>query len=345
MAKSPAPTATVMASSAMQVTSVRDAPFNAKGDGDADDTDAVQRAVDWTQDRARGHIHFPIGRYKLTRPVTWERPECDIGFLGEPGAEIFGDFPDWLLLRSMKSPIGGVHTIEKLRFQNHHPKGKGVAFHSCVGASIENCYISCNRPLETYNSQSIKVDTCSIICPGQSSADSVGIMAGNSTYVYNTDVTGFTHGIRHQNLGLVVYGGRMEVNDHAIYIGMNQNGEVWQSNGFDIAGVSMESNNVGVFVHAGAAGAIRGMAISCNVEGKKAGVYVHDGEQIAIQAVSVSNGFAFSDAGIFLNNPKRSTFSALRINVKSGKAWHTPPKSEWAERQLEFSPSCTPEPG
>ena len=125
--------------SAMQVTSVKDAPFNAKGDGSADDFAAIQKAVDWTQDRARGHIHFPIGKYRLTRPVTWERPECDIGFLGEPGAEIFGDYPDWLLQRSMKSPIGGVHTIEKLRFVNHHPKGKGVAFHSCVGASLLPC--------------------------------------------------------------------------------------------------------------------------------------------------------------------------------------------------------------
>jgi len=243
----------------------------------------------------------------------------------------------------MKSPIGGVHTIEKLRFVNHHPKGKGVAFHSCVGASIANCYLNCNRPLETFNSQSIKVDTCSIICPGQSSADSIGIMAGNATYVYNTDVTGYMHGIRAQNLGMVIYGGRMEVNDHAIYLGMNEKGEVLQTSGFDIAGVSMESNNVGVFVHAGAAGSIRGMAISCNVPGKKAGLWMHDAEEVAVMGVSVSNAQSFTEAAIYLNNPKMTTFQAVRAQVNGGKQWHTPPKSEWAERGLIFQ-ACNPMP-
>src|SRR5688572_18327699 len=41
------------------------ATFGAKGDGRADDTDAIQRAVD-----AGGSVRFPSGTFRLTRTVT-----------------------------------------------------------------------------------------------------------------------------------------------------------------------------------------------------------------------------------------------------------------------------------
>ena len=169
------------------------------------------------------------------------------------------------------------------------PAGKGaLMIHSCVGAKITHCFISAWRGIETYNSSSLTVDACTIIAP-VTSADSIGIMAGNGTMVLNCDITGYGNGVRHQNLGLTLLGGRYEVNDVGIMIGMDENGIAFQSSGFHIAGLSMELNGHGIYILAGGAGQIAGCAIACNVEGNKSGIYLHNAEQIAVSGVVVSN--------------------------------------------------------
>ncbi len=202
---------------ALNVKSVKS--FGALGNGSADDTNAIQRAVNWTATANRGTIFFPVGTYRITAPIKFETPVLHIAFLGEPGALITGDFPNALLRRSVRSPIGGVHVIENLRFINSHPAGKGVMLHSCVSAKIVNCQFGiAGTAIETFNSQSITVDTCTII-----GSKVVGIMAGNATTVLNCDITGCNHGIRHHNLGLTVHGGRYEVNTIAIKVGYDPN--------------------------------------------------------------------------------------------------------------------------
>ncbi len=59
---------TSTASPAPAVFSVRD--LGAKGDGTTDDTDAVQAAVDGAVRAGGGRVHFPAGRYRLTRTIT-----------------------------------------------------------------------------------------------------------------------------------------------------------------------------------------------------------------------------------------------------------------------------------
>jgi len=47
---------------------VRFAPYNARGDGIADDYPAIQRTVDAVLAAGRGIVHFPDGRYALRSP-------------------------------------------------------------------------------------------------------------------------------------------------------------------------------------------------------------------------------------------------------------------------------------
>jgi hypothetical protein len=54
------------------VVDVTQPPFNAKGDGIADDTDALQRALNETVGRHRA-LYFPKGTYLISRTLTWPK--------------------------------------------------------------------------------------------------------------------------------------------------------------------------------------------------------------------------------------------------------------------------------
>jgi hypothetical protein len=337
-------TARTMPDRLADIKNVKD--FGARGNGSTDDTAAIQAAVNRTgfpySSDNRGTVYFPTGTYRLTGPITWETPSMHIRFLGEPGAKIGGNFADALLKRRVNSPISGIHVIENLDFEQGHASGKCILAHSCVGVKIVNCRISgpggvgvplTNRGIETFNSQAATIDTCVIRGCG------VGVVAGNATMVLNCDITGCVEGIRHQNLGLTVIGGRYEVNGTAILIGKDGDGNAFQSSGFDISGLSMESNDHGIYIGSGSAGKISGCAITNNVDGNHSGIYMGSAEQVSVSGCVVASGYAFIDAGIYLDNPKRCSFDADGIGVPSGLAWRLPTDGQLAS--LSFR-ACNP---
>jgi Pectate lyase superfamily protein len=302
-----------------EVKNVKD--FGAVGNGSVDDTAAIQAAVNLAigqySSGNRGTVYFPAGTYRITAPVTFETSTMNIRFLGEPGARLLGGFADALLKRSYNSPIGGVHVIENLIIQNGHTAGKGVMLHSCVTAKVVNCQFSDGAiGIETYNSQCATLDTCTFI-----GHTNVGVMAGNATTVLNCDITGCGTGIRHQNIGLVVHGGRFEMNTIGLAIGFDENGNNFQTAGFDISGLSMEANQTGIRVGSGAAGKISACSISGGVS-MAYGLHLISPQDVVVQGVSVGGSKGFTNAGVSIVGPTRTVLMGVGSN--SPTAWALP---------------------
>lgn len=208
------------------VKNVRD--FGAKGDGTPGDDVFIQAAVDYASSPSyssanRGIIFFPPGIYQLLNPITFNKADgvSFISFIGASGAKIRGSFPDALLKRDIHKdgPIGGIYTVENLALENNDPSGKAVMMQSTIGAKIVSCQISSATGIECWSSQSVMVDNCSLTSNGYGGG--IGIIAGNATTVIATDVTGFSEGLRHFNVGLSILGGRFEVSTIGVNLGVD----------------------------------------------------------------------------------------------------------------------------
>jgi Pectate lyase superfamily protein len=303
-----APTPRTMPDRLAEIKSVKD--FGAVGNGVTDDTAAIQAAVNQTNTpystANRGVISFPPGTYVLSSPITFaaESGIHNIAFVGTPGAKLLGKFSDALLKRPAYTPLAGVCSVRDLILENSHPTGRCIMFHSLVGGKVVNCQLSGWIGLETYGSQSVSVDSCSIIRSGSNNlSGSIGILAGNATSIISCDVTSFENGIRHSNAGLVVHGGRYEVNTVGIRLGVDQNNNIHQTASFSISGASMEANQTAIEIRAGAAGHIQfasGGGVSM-----AHGLYILGGNDIVVTGSTVSGTHGFTHAGIRVDGATR----------------------------------------
>jgi hypothetical protein len=302
--------------------SVRD--HGAKGDGATDDKPAIQAAVAAIEVRGGGEIYFPFTGlpYQLASPVAWEADNCNIRFHFEPGASLRGDFAGALLQRTEgePGPTGGVHEIVNGRFEQYHADGACVTAHRCVSFKATNCQFSGGAEggigIETFNSQCATLDACVF-----TGFTKIAIVAGNATMLLDCDVTGCVDGVRHQNLGLTVIGGRYEVNGRAIVLGITRDGSGLQSNGVKITGLSMESNGWGL--HAAGVGGLTmdACAVSCNVAGNQGAIWLEDASNVLLAALSVSSGQPFVQPAMKIDNVKRAVFAGVQVNLASGVPW------------------------
>jgi hypothetical protein len=131
---------------------------------------------------------------------------------------------------------------------------------------------------------------------------------------------------------LTVHGGRYEVNNIAIKVGYGPQDENFQTSGFDISGLSMEANQIGIQVGSGAAGKISGCAITGGVP-MDYGLYLGSPQDVLVAGVGVGGGF--TGAGIRIINPTRTVFMGV-----GSRTWRLPDD----RRQLTFIQCNEPRP-
>lgn len=298
--------------------------YGAKGDGVTDDRAAIQAAVDYTtapySTANRGTIFFPEGNYIILSPITFELSAgiTSISFIGAGGATITGNFADALLKRSVNSPNGGNYLISNLTLVNNNAAGKCILFHSIVGGKIVACSINGCNGVETYNSQSVTVDSCSFLTGGHSGG--IGILAGNATAILSCDFSAFGEAVRHFNSGLLVIGGRMETNTIGVNLGVDQAGAGNQSTGVFISGISMESNTTGFSAGGGLSSAeICDIGISCSQAGKANGInFTGTPSSLSIRNVTVSNTQGWSGHAINIAGGSYVTLENVACGTTAG---------------------------
>jgi hypothetical protein len=301
--------------------------YGATGDGVTNDAAAIQAAIDDAaspySDTDRGIIFFPAGTYITgSTALDWSLNIRKIQFVGAPGAIIDGNRNGAVFSRPAEGPQAFVGGFYNLRIVNSHATGTAITMHSCIGGSVKQCTIEAHKGIETYNSQSVSIDSCNITMPGLTEADSVGVMAGNGTTLISTDIVGFQHGVRHQNAGLTILGGRMEVNTGAaIVLGLDENGDAFQSSGVLISSVSMESNRIGIYSASAAGVVLVGGVITANEVGESDyGIQFESIQDCSVIGTVVTTSVGFVEDGIKLGGTGYAQRTNL-INVSCSASW------------------------
>lgn len=121
--------------------------YGAIGNGIADDTAAIQAAIDWTGSNTyAGVIFLPYGQYIVTAPLNWGSDITNsIVFCGVgEGSEIISSLAGQAVLNRAAGPTNNtsILVIEKMRITNNGVLGCAVLLGaSSLGASIRDCFI------------------------------------------------------------------------------------------------------------------------------------------------------------------------------------------------------------
>ncbi len=247
-----ASTARALADRFIESRNVRD--FGALGNGSADDTAAIQAAIDHLGSSAlnRGEIFFPPGTYNMGSAATFNTAgEMSIRFRGVGKlSTLSGSFNGYLLRRDVDNgPWSGGIVVEDLSFANGHATGGCLRLGDAVGAAVRGCTFSGYRCLNATSAngninQSFTVDACQF--SSNSITGAIAIIAGGNSTILDCDITGFYRGIVIYGTSVNVIGCRLEVNTVGIALGVLEDGTVSSTNSLNVLGVQMESCGTGI---------------------------------------------------------------------------------------------------
>jgi parallel beta-helix repeat protein len=211
---------------------VRD--FGATGNGGVDDTAAIQAAIDWTTTNGgRGVIYFPLGKYRITRPISLENPrgmahiaitlKGDGGNVSDTnsGTVIFGNFPDFLIKKAKGFQSSAVKIMEGLTLVNSNSSGGCVFISGSAHASVRDCGIQsqCYGVMFDQMNAPCIVSNCSFRAH-RSPFNSVGLhLGGTGGLCIGNDFVGWDEGVRFSLGGNSVLSSRLELNRKAIQVG------------------------------------------------------------------------------------------------------------------------------
>lgn len=330
-----APTARTMPDRLAEVKNVKD--FGAIGNGVADDTAAIQAAVNWTTGPNRGTIYFPLGQYKVSAPITFNYDgPLSIVFRGDGAAsQLVANFPGYVLDRSNSNPTSGGRIIERLWIQNYSSSGGCIRMNGTNGGMIRDCvingFIGVALAAESY---SISLHNVQFSGPGPgagsggNTAGSIGLLADQLTNIgiYSCDFALFDHAIRASGIGLSIIGCRFEVNNIGIACGYKANMSTWALTSCLISGGSFESNNIGIYANALGSSHVCGLKIQGGTNAPAGtsidGIRLHGCSFTLFTGLSLAGGFTNSAIGI--DNDWALTFIGCQTSNANGARWQFP---------------------
>jgi hypothetical protein len=288
-----------------QVYNVRSSRFGARGDGVADDWAAIQAALDTAPNSST--IYLPTGAYRITATLDFGSKVLRLqgdsqGRAAEGvtsgGSVIFGSVNGPLLKTGTGLNTGIV--IEKLGFRNTHATGTGLAV-TGIGLALRDlgiqAFIGIDARLNTFT---LLIENVVIRPITPFALGSIGILASSHTEIIACDIVNFDHGIRAYGTTVNITGCRLEVNNTAMMLGMDETGASHQLSRSSITGNSMEANDTAVYVLNMTASKIAALGLQGSVNSptgqSKLGIYVVSASYSEVNSV-VANG-SFSTAGI-----------------------------------------------
>ena len=133
------------------VYNVKDAPYNAVGNGTTNDTAGIQAAIDAAAAAGGGIVYFPYGTYRLeTSALSITNRNVSLMGIGSRAAVIkqFTNTVEVLTIADTSAPEAGAQVISGLGFEHdanatngisNAANGNGIVFRGCrVGASFTN---------------------------------------------------------------------------------------------------------------------------------------------------------------------------------------------------------------
>jgi hypothetical protein len=258
-----APTARTLPDRLGELKTVKD--FGARGNGVADDTAAIQAAVN-----SGGTTYFPAGSYYVTRPIRTTR----VGFINiyGDGAGIVANFPDYIFHIDDGEDDAATAIFEGFYMDNpYFPQSGAIKINHGTNHIIRRCNFNTPNPIWIGWCQNSTVEDC-FLRPGANNVPpgSIGIQLATlptftfggtfNARVLHCDLNGFEHGIRTQG-GASISDCRIEQCRFGIVVGMDSAGNEYPSGAF-IANTAMEACGTFIWLRNGGYGVhLQGIAM------------------------------------------------------------------------------------
>jgi hypothetical protein len=290
--------------------------FGAVGDGVADDTTAIQNALDesviasngWTSG-ARGGVYFPPGTYKITSTIT-------LNTGGQGGGRIFAHRGTVLLTGSVNgflfenTNIGEDEfhqdmVIEGLNFYNSHASGGCVKLYGNSASHVRDCNFKGHHGLFVGGgaaAAAVAFDSTVAVCTfngigteGSWSSGGIGLAVGHQVRAIGCAFTLWDVACVTAGAQASLYSCRFEVNNVAIYNGIRTDLSTASSNpGGVIVNSSFESNKYDIYIRDANGLAIIGAQTQGNQDGlhdSQASLRYVGGKGIVVQNYVTSGTF------------------------------------------------------
>jgi hypothetical protein len=192
--------------------------FGALGDGKADDTAAIQRAIDSTATTTQGIVFFPPGAYKITDRLKLDRNVDLMGVGVGFGTQIIPVKTDAITILGSDWPggYGFRNSIKGLTIMmNQAADRTAIVVDHAYTIKLENLMVfqaGTGGGISIANAAHVTVTDVSVYCAGNGTG--IGITAKDSNIdLYNPDVEACMHGlVVSGDQGVHVFGGHFERN-------------------------------------------------------------------------------------------------------------------------------------